>query len=376
MTERVLATVAAEASRRAGEWFPDLDAGRVRVRPVSSDARARCFLHMVDLDDGRLVRPVVVKVRHSVPQLRRLDRYESRPVLTPERTLSDAESARLEYDALRDIERAVAPAEPGRFGVLRALAWLPEESGIVMDLVREPTLRDRLLRTSRLQRRPRAPMPATPWHNAGAWLRVFHDEVPGHGLPTRLAHRDQVAALMGEQAAFLGEQLGDPPALRRVRETACELVGAFPSELPLAAGHGDFVANNMFASENGRVTVFDPLPRWRVPRYQDLATLTVGLRALPLNATSQGLAFGPEDLPRYERAFLAGYFGEDVPVSAVRVYQLVVLLDRWAALVSKTTRGGAARSGVRAARVRLTSRFLQRECGRLLGDLTPERRVH
>jgi hypothetical protein len=125
----------------------------------------------------------------------------------------------------------------------------------------------------------------------------------------------------------------------------------------------------MFAGSAGRITVFDPLTRWRVPRSHDLATLTTGLHVLPLQAASQGAALPAGDLARYERAVLEGYFGADVPWGEVRVHQLLVLLDRWSALVSKSTRAGGAHRLVRATRVRLATRHFAGQARRLVGEL-------
>lgn len=357
------------ASGQAALWFPELGDGPVGLRVLGTDARARCYLHRVQLETPAGVRPVVVKVRHSDPALRRLDRFEDRPVLTPERTMSDRDSARREYDDLRAIAEAMRGSEPDRFGVLRPLAWLPDQAGIVMDLVSEPTLRARLLRTSRLRRRRLAPMDDAPWRNAGAWLRRFHDHGTDGELPARLTTRDEVTEQLASAAAFVTGRGARSALLRRLSDRPEATTAVLPSSLPLVPGHGDFVANNMFAGSAGRITVFDPLTRWRVPRGHDLATLTTGLHVLPLQAASQGAALPAADLERYERAVLTGYFGEDVPWGEVRVHQLLVLLDRWSALVSKSTRAGGPRSLVRAGRVGLATRHFAGEARRLVGEL-------
>jgi hypothetical protein len=364
----LVAAVEAEASAHAEAWFPELDTRRLRTRLLATDARARCFLHRFELADGRSRRTVVVKVRHSRPELRRLDRFEGRPVLNPERTMSDDETARREYDGLLAIAHALGGCDEDRFGVLRPLAWLPMHSAIVMDLVQEPTLRHRLLETSRLRRRRRPPMDETAWVNAGSWLRRFHDVDPGHSLLARVETGDQVAQLYTAYAEFLARRGAPSSFTTRLIDGAVDLSArAFLTDLPLAPGHGDFVANNMFAGPSGRITVFDPLTRWRVPRYQDIATLTVGIRVLPVQSASQGVALPGADLERYEDAVLAGYFdAERVPLAAVRGYQLLVLLDRWSATVGKRHSQGTVRPGLHEVRVRLASRHYHREAQRLL----------
>ena len=39
----------------------------------------------------------------------------------------------------------------------------------------------------------------------------------------------------------------------------------------MAVGHGDYAPRNLFVDRSGRVTVIDPMPRWVVPRVEDIA---------------------------------------------------------------------------------------------------------
>lgn len=370
----LMAAVAAEARANADAWFAELNARRVRVRFLSTAARPRCFMHRVELDDGQVQRTVAVKVRHSHPGLRRLDKFEGRPVLTPERTLSDRETGKREYDGLRTIVDAVGATGDGRFGVLRPLAWMPQQSAIVMDFVEEPTLRALLLRTARTRPGSSPPMSETPWLNAGAWLRIFHEHETALtlGMANRLETRTQVAEMYRSFTSFLVDAGGSSPLLHRLDDMAWDLTAAaLPEQLPVVPGHGDFVANNLFTGPAGAVTGFDPLTLWRVPKYQDLGTLAVGIRILPLQAATRGLALPTEQLDRYERALLHGYFGsDDVPLAAIRAYQLLVLLDRWSDLVSKQVHGSTVRQRLRDLRVRMATRHCLSEAGRLLSQLT------
>lgn len=367
---RLLEAARAEVAASATTWFPGLDGTRLRIRVRRMAARPRCYLYEVTLDDGGTSRAVVLKVRHSVPSLRRIDRFEERPILTPQRTLPDRETAQREYDGLWAVSAALAGRQGESFGVLRPLAWLPEHAAILMDHVGDPTLHDRLLTTSRLTRRRAASLADEPWYNAGSWLRIFHDHGETAELPTRIGTRDEVAALYDAYADFLMARGSRAELLRELRRRGASLAeAALPRELPLAPGHGDFVDSNMFVAASGQVTVFDPLPLWKVPRYQDLATIVVGVRTHSLQATSQGRAFAASDLARYERALLAGYFGTDVPLAAVRAYELLVVLDRWATMVSKRARHGRVRPVLHAARKRLAVRHVEQEARRVLTDL-------
>jgi hypothetical protein len=368
--EDLVLAVTKEAEAQAHVWFPDLEPTRLRTTVGDAEVRARCFLYRAQLDDGRSQRSVLVKVRHSQPRLRRLDRYHQRPVLNPERTMSDLDSARREYDALAYIGAALAGADRRRFGVLRALAWLPDQCAIIVDLVDEPTLRRRLLEASRLQMRRSHSVDEVAWANAGALLRLVHDHPDPWELPARNGDRDDVVALYRGFCDFLRQRLGPSLLLAELTAAAGMVEDALPAALPLVTGHGDFVANNMFVSPTGRITVFDPLPRWRVAPYQDLATLAVGTRLIPLQAASQGLALPADVLDSCEQALLGGYFGSDQkPMSAIRAYQLLVLLDRWSALVSKRLPNGRVRPQLHEVRVRVATMHYRRQARRLLAQL-------
>lgn len=369
--EGLIDAVAARAAAEVGTWFPEFGDRAPHVGLVSGETRSRCFLYRVHLTCDGLTRPVMVKVRHSDANLRRLDLWQDRPILAPVRTMSDESTAQREYAGLRLIEDALRDEGTGRFGVLRPLAWMPEHAAIVTDFVQQPTLRTVLLGTSRFRVRARSRLDATPWGNAGAWLRAFHDHQTSMVLPPRADTAAHVGGLYEQFADFLADRIGPRPLLEELSASGTEIAcRALPAQLPLATGHGDFVANNMFTTAEGRITVFDPLPMWRAPVYQDIATLLVGLRALPVQAITQGLALPRPAVARYEAAFLDGYFGaDDVPQTAVLAFQLLVLLDKWSALVSRRVRDGKVRPQLREARIRIASRHYKEEARRLLSRL-------
>jgi hypothetical protein len=368
----LVSAVAASVATDGGTWFQEFGGERPRLHFLGGQARPRCILYRFDLDTGRVTRPVVVKVRHSRPELRRLDRFEGqRPVLAPVRAMPDRDNARREYDGLRLIQEMLRDADPGRFGVLRPLAWLPEHAAIVMDLVEQPTLRSALLRQSRLRAGRRTPVGEAPWRNAGAWLRMFQTH-----RSTLVAPRDGAAPmcvgdLYREFGGFLVERIGSRPLLATLRDAGDEIAAsALPTEPATGTAHSDFVANNMFLGAGGRITGFDPLPSWNVPCYLDLATLLVNTRVLPLQAASQGLALPSAALDRYEAAVLQGYFGTDaVPHTEVVAFQLLVLLEKWAAAVSKRIQRGRVRPHLHQVRMRLVSHFYDGEARRLFRAL-------
>ncbi len=373
-SEGLLDAIEGTVRRHASDWFPDLDGPRPAVREVAREDRPRCYLYRVTIDDGRRSQRVVVKVRHSVPRLRRADRFPDRPILAPERTIPDREAARREYDGLRLIEHMLGSVGTAAFGVLRPLAWLDEHAAIVMPEVTDPTLRTHLLRRPNpLGIRADRGARLVPWRNAGGWLRRFHDAPTDLPLRERHTSRAEIIALVESYRDFLTERVGRAGFFARMAEVAVERIGhELPDRLPAGTGHGDFVTRNMFTSPRGRVTVLDPMPLWRTPVYEDMGRLlTVGLRLIDIQSYTQGLVFGERELAAYETAFLTGYYrDEPVPYRAVHAYQLLVLLDRWSAKVSKD--GLHGRRTRRAFFVALSGRHFGHEVQRLV-DLLQRR---
>ena len=367
LVEQLSTIVAAEN----GSWFPELGNHGVGVRFHSGVARARCYLYRFEVGTATSTRPVVVKVRHSEAALRRLDVHDHRPVLAPVRTMSDHDEARREYAGLQLIQDALSDDDTGRFGVLRPLAWLPGHPGFVTDYVDQPTLRTVLLSTSRAHPWNRGRLGETPWENAGAWLRRFHDHPTAEALPAHVGTAREVGDRYRRYADFIQARIGRRSVLGEVGSSGPALAeSALPADLPLRTGHGDFVATNLFTTTTGQITGFDPLPLWRLPVYQDLATIVIGLRVLPTQAATQGLMFARQRLATYEAALLRGYFGEEpVPRPALQAFQLLVLLDRWSARVALRSRREGARQRLQEAGVRLASRHYEAEVRGLLALL-------
>jgi hypothetical protein len=314
----------------------------------------------------------VIKVRHADPRLRRAERWANRPVLAPERTIAPSEAAWREFQGLGLLEGALATSSGADFGVVRPLAWLPEHAAIVMSQIDEPTLRDHLVVTARPRPgRPPRSVRAASWHNAGVALRRYHETPHTLAVVDRQSTRDEVAALCHSYRDFLRAQ--GAICARFATEVADVLIARIhtdlPELLPVGTSHGDFVSRNIFTTTAGRVTLFDPMPLWRVPIYEDIARLlTVGLRLIDLQVFAQGLLFSRADLAAYERAFLHGYFGEDpLPVVPLRVYQLILVLDHWCQRVGKQSRrGGTWR---RTAHIGLSAHHFRQEAKRLVSLL-------
>jgi aminoglycoside phosphotransferase (APT) family kinase protein len=360
------------AEQRAGDWFSPFEGTRPVVSLKSYSVRPRCFLYRFTLASPSARREIVAKVRHYDPQHRRADRYPDRPELTPLRTISDAEAAHLEYVGLNQIAAALQGADPQRLGVLRALAELPDRATVVMEYVDQPTLRQLLARPrARPGRRARGQLHDSVWAALGEWLSRFHSAHPGSSLPDRMTSSGDLANQLDRSVEFVARTGADVSRILLLRESAIRrLYAGWPAQLPSALGHGDFTAQNVFVAPEGTITIFDPLPLWRVCVFEDLARLTMGLRLLGPQAVTRGRLFSAAHLGRWESDLLAAYSGTaGPPRDLLHIYQAVLLLDRWCQLLGKRPQGGRGRDSFRKARVRIATGWFDSEAVRLTGLL-------
>jgi hypothetical protein len=350
---------------RAPDWVPGAPPGaRVVLRQLSNRPRAQMYSAYVD--DGSGAPQVLAKVRRSQPGTMARAGIGRRPRLAPS-TLTVPELTGLEYAGLAAMHEAFGAGRP-EFGAVRPLEHLVAESTILMEYVDAPTLRDLLLTKSRApfhRQRATEGGDSSSWRRAGLWLALFQRSLPHHDLPARQATRSEVVEQFAAYDAFLSAQLGGRRLGDAARRGAEAAAGLLPDLLPLATSHGDYATRNVFVLPDGRLSVFDPMPRWAVPRCEDLSRFLVGMSLLGLQVHSHGAAFGRRELEQRELEVIEGYRREiPVPLAELRCHQLLILLDRWSALVDVGSRGPRARS--RLALVKHASGYVRGEAHRLL----------
>jgi aminoglycoside phosphotransferase (APT) family kinase protein len=322
-----------EVRGRFRDWYPDADPGTT-VELVDVDPRARAHLTRIR------VRPpdgpswlLVAKAAGSDPQTDTADRPRLVDLTEPESRVQ------YEFHALRAIQERIEALGDPRLAAIRPLGVLPDSGAVVMESFDGRPLHHLLLR-GRLSQDP-ARRPARLARTAGHWLRVFHDTEPS-GQPVRQQQRADVVAAFEALGAYLSER-SDQPDVGSIARIGIEAVGHLPDPLPTALSHGDFAPRNILVDPVGRVAVIDLLARWQAPRYEDIAGFLIALQTSRANALTQGVAYGPA-LGGLERPFLDGYFGAaPVPRAAIRVYELLLVLDKWAARASRVD----ARPGLR-----------------------------
>ena len=327
---RFVETLAQRIAPHTHVWFPEQPHSGVEVRVLAD--RPKCVLLTVHLDGA--------EVPAALAKLRR-DSLESVAVGGRPRLRQEAATAEqltlLEWAGLTTIEEACGDVDG--LGVVRPLLLMPADAGLVMTFVDAPTLRSTVLGLSRLRRtRGGLDDAVAGCALAGRWLRTYQERAMASDRPVRQGTRADVADQLRAYGAFL-----DSPAWRRMAAAGAELVGGlFPQHLPLAVGHGDFAPRNMLVRD-GRLTVIDPLPRWQVPAYDDLCRFLVGIRLIGEQVHTHGLAFSSDTLDVLEEAAIAAYLGPDADRAPLRAYQLLILMDKWTAMLDNPRRDLSSR---------------------------------
>jgi hypothetical protein len=360
---RVEELILQRVSERADEWFPGVG-GQPPVRLRRLVERPRAVLYAVHVGEEAARPQVLAKVRRGWPDTVR--GVGARPRLTPH-LLPAAEQTALEFAGLTAIQAIFGSGDPA-FGAVRPLDHLAADDTILMEYVDAPTLRDALARTSRLslpfgRRSHRGREDA--WRGAGAWLRTFQQQMPGDGLPVRQATREEVVDRFEAFGTFLTDRIGARAVGNAAHWGARWAADVLPPRLPLAVGHGDYAPRNVFLLRDGRLAVFDPLPRWQVPRFEDVCRFLVAFRMHGVQLHTHGVAYSAEDLDRRERAVIEGYCGsEAVRLPELRCYQLLITLDKWSALVDSPSHSWLGR--LRSASLQRAAGYLREETRRLV----------
>ena len=323
-----------ELRAHLGAWYPEL-AGDIAIQLVDLHPRARSQLMRVRIVGGGQERVIIVKHPPDEPVA-----FDDRPRLgtpnEPRRRLIE------EFTGLELVAERFADLGDPALGTVRPLGILPETHALAMEAYDGRPLNEALI--PGLVRRSPDLRATTLVHRAGRWLRAFHDLPRQDGLVRQGSRAEIVDAFEA-----VGRYLASHAAAIDIEDTVrigIRAIGRLPEPPPLAICHGDFAPRNILVDEAGRVAVIDISVRWAAPVYEDLANLLVGLRMSRANALTRGLVFGPA-IRRLEPAFLQGYYaGAPVPRAAIRVYELLLVLDKWAARLGRAS-GRPARHQVR-----------------------------
>jgi hypothetical protein len=312
------------------EYLPG-SAGDVRVRLAREEHRPVSSLYEFELSTAESAISLLIKVPVGTGGVSPVRPPYPRPTLAADAVMSYG----LEHSALAAIHQHFERLDDPRFGAIRVFDMVPRCGALIMERLRQPSLRSLFMRSGRWRGGNADDRMEAAFANAGSWLRSYHGidrEISG----TRHSRRSDFVGIVDEIAAYVGKHLGESGHFRRVADTIRERAErGLPEVLPLGLGHGDFALRNILVGDSGEVTVCDTRARWRTSIYEDLGYFLVGLKRSWPQLYSLGLAFDARALARYENRFLEGYFAsEELPLEAVRLYEMLALLDRLGGVVS------------------------------------------
>jgi hypothetical protein len=331
------AEIAQRAGARAGRYFPELEGVAVRARVMRCRERNASSIYHVQLEVPDYSRHIVVKLPwwrdtrwEANGQAGAILAFDDRPRLGP--LCPPEQKYRLEHAALSAIERHFTRLADPNFAAVRVLDLWPDVGALVMEEVRQPSLRRLMGKVHRLSRSAAAGDVATAMRDAGAWLRALHAMPPLPDARPRHTRRADFLEFVGCLVDYLAATHRRGSLLRDLaRHVEREATAALPDELPLGLAHGDFAPRNIFIAQAGQVAVIDTLGRWQAPIYEDIADFLVNLRMSGPQVMTLGLLRSTRTSDDWETAFLRGYFIDRAPPhEAIALFQIQSLLSRWA----------------------------------------------
>ena len=361
---------------RAAQYFPSLAVGQIDVRLMDEQKRPSAILYQFKLADGIQEHSIIVKVpvRNLLQDPANEPDFE-KPLLFPK--AGSEEMHLLHYTALVTIHEYITALNRKELGAVRVLDYLPESQAVMTEESSDLKLRDLVLKESRLRTRVTSSGLLTAFQNAGTWLRVYHTMPKEEQVQVRHDRREDFVESVLKLTDFLTERLGDKPFFDRIASTLTKQAHeTLPEWLPLGLGHGDYALRNILVSPTGRVSVLDTFAKWRTPIYEDIGYFLTGLKMTSPQVASHGLVFGRDQLKAYEDAFLKGYFGhKTIPYPAVRLYELLALLDKWSSVLISSYRRSSGLKVVGDAKAALASLYFKRSTRRLLRQVTRVKRT-
>lgn len=296
-------------------------------------SRAAARLYWYRIGSGSTSRNVVVKVP-GAPADAEVAGQPRRPRMVEPPPL-ETKYVR-EHEALDLLQRHFSGLGDPRFGAVPLLGRIDPARAIVMGEVEGQSLNELVPQLSRIYPRPPSARLRPAIQSAGAWLRAYH-QLNLEGAVPRQASRQDFVTNVQRYCSHLGAILSRPGFFAgladRLTTAAARLL---PPELPLGLGHGDFAMRNVLVGQEGRIFVLDTTALWRTPVYADLAKFGLALRLSRAQTYSHGSAFSEESLRKSDRWLFEGYYGsqgghgsQPVPEERIRLYGILLLLDKW-----------------------------------------------
>jgi len=357
----------------ANRYFDDICINSVSVDLLRKADRHNSQMYEFRLTDRRTVHAVLFKVPSSATDAEATETKSQsgfeRPRLFPR--AAPHMKGLMEYRSLWTIHDHFSRLEDPRFGTIRVLDLLDDPYTIIMEKGQDPSLRSFFCKAHRLSSRMVLKHLLVGCRNLGAWLDEFHNLSLPEYCEVRHSKAEEVRTILDALIRFVANSTGQPwlsPMLQQRLLVAAET--ALPAHLPLGLTHTDFAPRNVLLGQNGRVTVLDTMSRWQAPIYEDLAYFVMRLKASIPQMMSQGLMFNAKMLARLETEFLNGYFRHrPIPMEQIRIYECILLLEQWAAMVDRLQTSLGVRRIALACESRLVKRYLSHYICRTLSDI-------
>jgi len=246
-----------------------------------------------------------------------------------------------EFDSLVKIRDMFSRAkDAGIFSTIRELAFYEDLNVLIMEEADIHTLKSRFQKPAMWVEGNARRVFESHLELTGRWLRTFHDQIGK-------AHEgDFFSEVLYQktQAALQRIHASSGKNLNSLQSLMDRLYQQYQSKtLPYRITHDNFSLANVFVTGDEKICSFDPHNK-PGSMYLDIAKLIVDMETCFIQLSTYGISVPPSRLKTFNESFLRGYFqGESVDLSALNLYRLCMLIEKWDENEEKMADATAAR---------------------------------
>ena len=246
-----------------------------------------------------------------------------------------------EFDSLVKIRDIFTHAEnAGWFATIRQLALYEDLNILVMEEADIYTLKSRFQKPAMWRNGSARRGFESQLELAGRWLRTFHDQIgDAHTGPFF-----SEALYQKTQANLQQIETGSGKDLNFLKSRLDSLYNQYRDRiLPYRVAHDNFNLANVFVTGAERICSFDPHNKPGAI-YLDIAKLITDMETCAIQVLTFGMSVPPSQVEKFNASFLHGYFQSNpVDVSALNLYCLLLLIEKWAENEEKVAEATGAR---------------------------------